>query len=210
MKPLPGESQEPSRSAAVRFPPEPDPSQRDNIDLLLGGLACALESRSASYIAGPVTTGPLFLKWYSVQGRALVLGSDEFRARRHEAVVIPNVARGTAAASEFRASCSGAVIEPFSFHLPQWTQDDYRFFWGRVIECFARRVVLLEGWSSSNGAVFECYTGLRLGLDVVAEGCILTSTTVPELIRAELATLRDATVDTRFLERLIAEVSSLS
>jgi hypothetical protein len=179
------------------------------MERLLLALSSTTEPRAATYVAGPITNGPLFLEWYAQRGRHLSVGTPEYRDARREAVVHPNVERGLAVARNLRQEGVATVIEPFSLDVPEWSQDDYRWFWGQVIEHLVARIHLLEGWSMSNGSAFECLTGLRAGLEVVHEGHPLTPERAQALVGEALPGLDSAGADTGFLERVQAELASL-
>jgi len=83
---------------------------------------------------------------------ALVL--ERFRSD----VVAANKARATSFVHTLREHRPELrpVISPTELaEIKNWTQSDYRYFWGRLIAAYAARVVFLDGWENSSGCAYE-------------------------------------------------------
>jgi len=154
----------------VAYPP--DPVHSGEIANLLLVFATVVEDRQATYVSSPFTTGPLASAWAARNGFEHVeaaLASSEFAAE----VLTANRARAATVVRGLRQQESTAaepVISPTALpDVPGWTQDDYRFFWGRVIEEYAARVVFLDGWHESSGCAYEYAVAARCGLPTLDE-----------------------------------------
>jgi hypothetical protein len=125
--------------------------------------ATVVDGRDAVYVSSPLTTGRRALEWHTSNRES---SPEAFRV----SVIEPNRRAAARFASKLRKSTHRVVVDPTALpDLPGWTQDDYRDFWGRVIERFACEVVVRDGWQFSSGCSYEFYVATRAGLAVVAE-----------------------------------------
>jgi hypothetical protein len=146
------------------FPPRAEhPAE---IAILLEGLGTVVEGRAATYVSSPLTTGLTASEWHLRNGgRSDPDGIEDF----YESVVVPNRREAAAYVRELRKT-RGVVIDPTAMgDLPDWTQDDYRFFWGRVIELYANEVVFRDGWQHSSGCAYEFFVAHRRGATVLRQ-----------------------------------------
>jgi hypothetical protein len=120
---------------------------------LLQAWECTVPPRSATYVSGPITTGPRFVEWCkerSIRHRLEIRqNSDSFR----RCVVEPNEHEVRQAAKSLRDMNTLVVIEPASLSIEGWGQADYHLLWELVIERFIARILLLDGWEFSKGCV---------------------------------------------------------
>lgn len=150
----------------VTFPPQPD--HEHEWTALSGMLSCAVNGREAEYVSTPLSTGLGFIEWYRSIGKQLTRDADAYR-RAHEASVIAvNALRARHFIERLRTE-RRIVIEPTSLNLPHWTQNDYRHLWGQLIERYARRVWLLDGWQFSSGCAFEFYVASQSGIETLSQ-----------------------------------------
>lgn len=147
-----------------------DPARRSELDLFVGVLSSVVEDREAVYLSGPLTTGPRFLRWYTRYGKALAPGSSQYELAHRREVFEPNVREIRDLAHRLRRKEQWQVIEPTAFEVPHWSQEDYRYFWGRVIERYACRVVFMEGWEYSKGACYEFLVAAERALETLSQG----------------------------------------
>lgn len=189
------------------FPPQPD--HEHEWEALVGVLASAVGGREADYVSTPITTGQRFLAWYHAEGHALERGSDAYK-RAHEAQVIrPNGLDAQEFVARLRRE-RRLVIEPTSLCLPHWTQNDYRHLWGKVIERYARRVVLLDGWQFSSGCSFEFYVAARSGIDASSQdGQFISREQGCSLIAAAIVEMEAIQFDTAFLKQVFQALQAL-
>jgi len=134
-------------------------------------IADGLTGRRAVYVSVPITSGWRFLAWYGNEGRALRERSPQAYAEAHaravQAVNCEHAAK-IIAAIEQRYD-KQRVLEPVSFERPGWSQQDYRCFWGKVIERFVDRAVFVDGWEASAGCVYEFSVADRHGIATLDE-----------------------------------------
>jgi hypothetical protein len=103
------------------------------------------------------------MEWHTANGAALGRNADSFRSE-----VIERNRREAADFVRALREKSGAVtIDPAALpDVPGWEQADYRYFWGRVIERYASRVLFRDGWQYSVGCAYEFLVAHRAGLEV--------------------------------------------
>lgn len=134
----------------------------DQVELLLSAFASVVEPHTAIYVSTPLTTGRRALEWHSANGTASP-PDDSFRAK----VIDRNRRDAANFVHRLRETEARVTIDPTALpDVPEWQQADYRYFWGRVIERYAARVVFRDGWQYSSGCAYEFLVAHRLGLDV--------------------------------------------
>jgi hypothetical protein len=175
-------------------------------------LGCAVGGGGATYLSAPITSGKRFSDWHARSNGDVSLSRPGRREEFEREVVAPNRERVRELVAELRRTCAGALIDPTALaDLPNWTQDDYRVFWSRVIETFAGRVVLVDGWQYSNGCSYEFLTALRKRIPAFDERQRpLPPAEGLRLLRAAIAELKGRAIPTIFLERVAEEVQSLA
>jgi hypothetical protein len=146
------------------FPPQAE--HADEIAILLEGFASVVEARTATYVSSPLTTGQTAVEWHLRNGGRS--GPDSF-ADFNRSVVEPNRKHAAEYVRGLRET-RGVVIDPTALgDLPSWTQPDYRYFWGRVIELYASEVVFRDGWQHSSGCAYEFFVALQSGASIFRE-----------------------------------------
>lgn len=185
------------------FPPRPDHPRQ--VELLLEVFASVVEGRTAWYVSSPLTTGPRAFEWHrqnkrrnALDGR--IVASDEFR----RGVIEPNRTEAAAFVHKLRETRRRIVIDPTALEdLPEWSQADYRVFWGRVIEEFAEAVVFRDGWMYSSGCAYEFFVALSSRVHVLAESLSpLTLEQGRALIAEAAEQSRRGGVTSQFLEEI--------
>ena len=132
--------------------------------LLVGVFASVADGREAFYVSSPLTTGQRAFEWHRKNGHGKRhpdrAANDEFR----ENVVEPNREDAAHFARRLRDTTGKTVIDPTAMlDLPDWSQDDYRFFWGEVIKRYCDTVVFRDGWQYSSGCAYEFLVGEKSG-----------------------------------------------
>lgn len=133
---------------------------------LLQAIKCAAGGKVATYISGPITTGPRFIEWYISTGHLLENHTNEYQQNRLKYVLSQNESDIFEAAQILRNKVSAPVIEPASLHIPSWTQQDYYLFWTELMRRFVTRVVVLDGWQYSIGCVIEFHHATQFGIQI--------------------------------------------
>lgn len=130
------------------FPPTT--SDRQRVSLFLNIFRTVTVRRSATYVSSPLTTGPRAFEWHRRNGAPVDATSF------YDNVIEPNRKDAAAFARALRERRGQVVIDPTALpDVPGWTQQDYRYFWGRVIEEFCIEVVFRDGWQFSSGCAYE-------------------------------------------------------
>lgn len=197
-------SSDPSKNI---FPPQPD--HEHEWAALEGMLACTVNGREAEYVSTPITTGPRFMEWYRAEGAKLERGSDAYKQAHEEKVIVPNSLHAKQFVEHLRTE-RRIVIEPTSLNVAHWTQNDFRHLWGQVIERYARRVWLLDGWQYSSGCAFEFYVACRNGVETLSEkGDYIARRQGAEMIEAAIADIESIGQSTDFLRAAAAGLQQI-
>lgn len=150
---------------------------------LLQAFKCAIGEKEATYVSGPITTGPRFIEWYLLSGHSLELDNNIYQINKLKSVLVPNESDIFEAAKTLRNRFSGPVIEPASLHIPSWTQKEYYLFWTELMRRFVSRVVALDGWQYSIGCVIEFHHAIECGIQVESvDGMTLNAKKASKLI----------------------------
>lgn len=140
------------------------PQRREQLDLCIAVFGAVVDGRETVYLSAPITSGLRFLEWYANHGKNLESGSPAYERQHREQVTEPNELEAQNFARHLRQTRSWQVIDPTGFGAPNWSQNDYRYFWGRVIERYASRVVFMTGWEYSKGCVYEYLIAVQKGI----------------------------------------------
>ncbi|MBN2532851.1 MAG: hypothetical protein JXB88_08170 [Spirochaetales bacterium] len=170
-------------------------------------LSCITSDKSALYISVPLTTGTLFIKWYSGYGFRLNPQSEEYRESHYKNVFLPNSDYAKKKISELRRHFTLPVISPVTIERPEWTQDDYRYFWGRIIERYVCRIIMLDGWHYSSGCSFEFLMAVKSGILLMDENLQkIPVETGLSFIKKAINDISRYSLSTGYLERVAAEL----
>lgn len=143
--------------------------RKEDLDLYVAVLSSVIEGRSAIYVSGPINTGLRFNSWYLEAGRFLDSKSGDYLRAHRKNVVNPNIGKIKTIAHRMRRAEHLQVIEPTSFEVPYWVQDDYRYFWGQVIARYVCKVTFLAGWEYSKGCSYEFAVAAMAGIPTFSE-----------------------------------------
>jgi len=150
---------------------------------LLQAIKCATGGKVATYVSGPITTGPRFFEWYISTGHLLEHNDIAYQQNKQISVLAQNESDIIEAAKTIRCKFNGSVIEPASLHIPSWNQQDYYEFWTKLMKLFVSRVITLDGWQYSIGCVIEFYHAIQYGIQVESfDGKIITEIYARKLI----------------------------
>ena len=181
------------------------PHEIEHIAYLLKSIT---EGKDTVYVSVPMTTGPRFMNWYCYTGSTLASSSDEYKREHNQSVRIPNCESARNAIVKIRRKYHDAiVIDPTNFESSNWEQEEYHFFWGKVIECCAKKAVFLNGWQYSSGCCYEFLIATRIDIETMSEdGSILTRELGSELILGAIEELQKLSLPTIYLERVAREL----
>jgi len=143
----------------MTFPPTTRDTRR--IDAMLGVLASVIGGHEAWYVSSPLTSGERFNEW---------VASGAPKDSLHARVIQPNRDEAARFVRDLRRERPVTVVDPLALaDVTGWEQDDYRVFWGKVIEEYVSVVVLRQGWEFSSGCAYEYYVALGAGAAIVDE-----------------------------------------
>lgn len=180
-------------------------TRESEITGMLGLMGTVLTRRSSIYVSSPITSGRRLLAWHSTPGVVT------FDRRFKQEVLEPNLAVARAAVATIRANTHMPVIDPTALPaLDGWTQDDYRFLWGRVIELFAHEVVFLDGWEFSSGCTYEYLIATREDLPAKSlEGSRIRLVDAIKSIRDGRNQLESVGSDITFINSVLIKLEQL-
>jgi hypothetical protein len=185
---------------------QPATTKSQEIALALNTIECLTSCGLTAYVAVPVTGGPRFIEWYESSGSKLV-GRSDYREELRRQVIEPNTAAAKALIAKLASASTDVFINPANLNAPSWGQDDYRHFWGRVIQQFAARAIFLDGWHQSIGCIYEFFVASAVGIPVTDQrGNVLSNSMGRDLAREGLADLKRVNADVSFGNRIIAQL----
>lgn len=160
------------------------------------------------YVSVPMTTGPRFLDWFCNRRSSADLTSDEYRKEHYDQVIDPNCKSARKYLSRIRRDHPNTIIiDPTSFSRSGWTQEEYHYFWGKIIECCVNKVIFLDGWQYSAGCSYEFLTAVRNGIETTTQdGQPLSRELGCSLIEKAIKELKQLALPTAYLERVIREM----
>lgn len=182
--------------------------------LVLNAFESVLPARGAIYCSGPITSGPLALKWADLRGNRNIdvdlLSGREKQEFQNEVVEV-NKRNLSEAAERLRAETGEVVINPAAMpHCNGWPQSQWRELWRTVIERYVFAMIVLEGWAYSKGAAYEVSIALEKGLNVTTiDHKTLDAITAQQAIEAAVSALKARGMDVTFYDQILTEISRL-
>jgi len=139
-------------------------TRESEIALAIAALGAVLDAEKVSYLAVPITSGRRLWDLAIAMGiknpeSAAKLDRPEYEKR----VLEPNLLEAAKLSKEVREWFRGVLIEPFKFFSEEWSQEDYRSLWKKVLDRWVGRVILSPRWVYSRGCVEECLTAYLKG-----------------------------------------------
>lgn len=154
----------------MRYPPRP--IRCEDIEKLLELLRAVVTKRGALYVSAPITSGRRLTEWHIQSNGSLSrLTKPDYQEEHLKKVVEPNRAHAAMSVLSLREKYpTHTVIDPTAVgDLKDWTQDDYRYFWGEVIIRYVSKVVFVDGWQFSSGCAYEFIVARRHGIETTDE-----------------------------------------
>ncbi|MDF5726265.1 MAG: hypothetical protein PUP91_38670 [Rhizonema sp. PD37] len=143
------------------------------IDMMLEVYKSVLYGSNVFYCSAPITSGKRYLDWLNSIGKCFVDidGLNKHYQESHfNKVIEPNRLHSLQFIQKLRKQKDSIVIDPSALSaLPNWTQQDWRSFWGKVIESYVNTVFFINDWQYSNGCVYEFWISQRKGISVFDE-----------------------------------------
>lgn len=184
-----------------------NPRDIGGIENMVELFSCIISGKNAVYISAPITTGERFVSWYANHGHSLESGSQEYDKEHYRQVIQPNRDGAKARISELRQKLSkvkSIVVDPTPFNWPEWNQDDYRYFWGKVLERYITSVIFLDGWQYSRGCAFEFLSAIQSGAETLNEAQTPIDLEIGlRMVEEAISQYREIGLSTIFLERVV-------
>jgi hypothetical protein len=192
----------------LSYPPKP--TRCEDFEKLLKLLGCAILENTALYVSSPITSGKRLADWHIKRdGRLPDVSDPAYREEHSRHVVEPNRLHSQVVVDALRRKFPmRPTIDPsYVDNFVGWTQDDYRFFWGIVVEKFAERVIFVDGWQYSLGCAYEFLVTQRHQIDAFnEEGIKIEIESGTQLIRDALATFPTESEAYSFLHGIYQEL----
>jgi hypothetical protein len=193
------------------FPPKT--THLREIEAFLNLLGSVIDDRTAVYISAPITSGWRLADWVNSRNVDFDSSHAESYVEFQRKVLEPNYQHAQNIIRNLRKQFTEVVINPTKLKdIEGWSQDDYRYLWGRVIEQYAGTVIFIDGWQYSNGCSYEFLVSQqcsknesRLVLNEQLEP--LSPETGIALIESAISEVRRANIPTEFLEQVAAQLA---
>lgn len=176
-------------------------------------LGCVIVDQTAVYISVPITSGWRLADWVNSRKVQVDLSNVKTYVEFQRKVLEPNYQHAQNIIRNLRKQFTDVVIDPTAFRdVEGWSQNDYRYLWGRVIEQYVGTVVFIDGWQYSNGCSYEflvavkCSDGGRRSL-LNERLEPLTLEIGLSLIEKAIAEMKKANTPTEFLEQVAWQLS---
>ena len=185
------------------FPPTPVRAKEIEVAL---AIFATVTRGDALYVSSPLTTGQRAFDWHRVNGArgAITSVEEDFEST----VVNSNRVAAAEYVEGLRATHHGCVIDPTALDdVPSWTQSDYRYFWGRVIDDHASAVIFRNGWEHSSGCAYEFLVAARKGIPLFRED--MTPLTTEDGLEALRSAVTSGAADRQFVGGVIASVENV-
>lgn len=178
-------------------------------EVILQTWLSAFGDTKVSYISGPITTGPRFIEWFETEGK--YLQPEEFSAEKRKKVIQPNSNDIIKEAERIRAFWPVTVVEPASFFIREWSQEDYLELWTKFIETHVDRLLFMSGWETSVGCVIEYCRAVEHGKErLTLDGAPIAIDRAVALVEKTLETaLASQLTDKDYLNRLTKAAAHL-
>lgn len=181
--------------------------------MLLNVLTSVIENHTGVYVSTPITSGQRFADWSSSRAMEFDLSHPETYREFLREVLEPNSEHARTVIKELRTRFNKPLIDPTALKdIEGWIQDDYRYFWAKVIEQYAGTVVFLNGWQYSNGCAYEFLIANQVSPRPLILKETLESLTLDEgtrLVKAAVIEFRNSRSPVDFLEQLSNELTRL-
>ncbi len=187
------------------------PYKSSYIDKLSEQLKCIVHKGDNFYVSAPITSGKRFISWYKSTGKNLKgKGDNIYRHEHFQSVITKNIEEANNKICALKNSIDGIIIDPSKLEFQEWEQDEYRYYWGKIIEQYVNTVIFLDSWEYSNGCTFEFLKASNCGLKILNED-LKTLTVVDglELLNKSIHALKKNGLPTAYIEKIINELQNI-
>lgn len=182
------------------------------IDKLVEQLSCVIDDKSATYVSIPISSGKKFVDWYKSVGKNfLKKGDDLYRSEHYKSVIKENTSAATNKLREIKSRIDAPIIDPTKLEFIEWEQDEYRYYWGKVIEKYAKQAIFCDGWEYSDGCSFEFLKSIELNIECLDQNLEMISLeNALKMLDASILEMRGSDLNTDYIERVFKSLSSLN
>jgi len=194
-----------------KFPPET--THEREVWLLLAMLSTVAAARSSVYVSTPITSGRRLADWFENRDPQPDISHPEYQEFQRKVAKL-NSEHARTVIQQLRNIFAKTLIDPTALKdIEGWIQNDYRYFWAKVIEQYADTVVFLDGWQFSNGCAYEFLIANRTRPAPAIINEDLKPLTLEDgvrLVEAAVQELRRSKLQPDFLSLVLRELMNLS
>ena len=182
------------------------------INKVAAQLECIIDGPIANYVSIPISSGKRFVTWYKKTGKDLLqLGDDIYRTELYNCVIKQNTSAAITKIRAIRDKIDGVLIDPTKLEFLEWEQDEYRYYWGKVIEKYVKRAIFFDGWEFSNGCSFEFLKAMQLNLECVNENLVkIDLKSALKMLNESISVMRENFIKTDYIERVRRNLGHLN
>ena len=130
-------------------------TNKEDIDKLIQLSSAILNSKKATYISTPISSGKLFNNFFS-SVKDLGISEEEYKERHYKEIICVNHNNAEILRQKLLSENPDVVvINPGGIFYKSWKQEDYLEFWKDFITKFVNKIIFVDEWQYSNGCVFE-------------------------------------------------------
>jgi hypothetical protein len=169
--------------------------------------------KDALYCSTPITSGKRSLEWFKQNNKINTdidnLCADE-KNSHFKQVIEPNCLHAKMIVSRIR-QMGRLVIDPTDLSpINEWKQDDWRSFWGQVVERYVTTAIFVNDWQYSKGCIYEFLISHRKGIYTLDENLnIIDLATGIKLITEAKILIENMKMEGKFFEQIVQDMKNL-
>ncbi len=192
----------------TNFPPKT--SYEDQVIAMLEVLRSVIPDKNSIYISIPLTSGKRFIDWHDENNSKFTRAENNLE-NSLLSVIEDNKRYAKDIVRKLRNRFSEIFIDPLALpNINGWSQDDYRDFWGRVVERYAKTVVCTNDWNYSSGCTYEFLVAKQNKILTVDETCGFISTEEGiRQIKLAIKEMESCKLPTGFLKNVVDALTEI-
>lgn len=142
---------------------------KEAIDNIIYTLKSLFYGNDMVYVSTPINTGKRYIDLLSSVDENL--DSLEFEKLRAKIVVEPNILNAKEIVDDIRKSSNKIIIDPTTLEndILQWSQEEFYYFWDKVIEVLIKQIIFLDGWEYSLGCCYELLSAIEHNVEIYTQ-----------------------------------------
>lgn len=189
-------------------------ANNSSISIMLEVYKSVSDANGIFYCSAPITSGKRYINWLERIGQQFIdidKVSESYRESHFKEVIEPNRKHANQIIQRLRQQTGKVVVDPTALpYIPDWTQQDWRFFWQQVIERYVTMTFFIDDWQYSNGCAYEFLVSQKKGISVFDENQkILSLAKGVNLIREAIFRLQQRGATTTFIEEVLKDIQTL-